>query len=115
MNINITKLKKSITTFNENPVDIQKLFKAAGEINEDHDGVFKLMIRPSGLVINPTTDNSVVKIYCGLRWVNYEDDSNGVMEIADIVLFYETETNMLTAAACCGRSYTPDEWTQIYS
>ena len=107
--INITKLQQAMAAIITDSAAIQALFEVAGEINEDTDGVFKLMTPPSGLKIQQK-DNDTVEIYCGLRWVNYEDDFDGETEIADIVLTYDTETNQLTQAACCGVSFKEDEW-----
>lgn len=109
--INITKLLQAMMNIQADSAEIQALFLAAGEINEDPDGAFKLMTPESGLKIEQK-DNSTVEIYCGLRWINYEDDFNGETEIADIVLTYDAENNLLTKAATCGVSFSEAEWAE---
>ncbi|MFY0656405.1 MAG: hypothetical protein JXR12_06615 [Neptunomonas phycophila] len=106
--LNITKLVHAIAESNVG-YKIQQLFKAGGEINEDPHDIFKLITPPNGLEIYPhAKDATLYNVFIGLRWINDEED--GQLEIADIVLTYDTTINELTSAGCCGMSYVESEW-----
>lgn len=106
--LNITLLTRAIAAAN-NSVDLQQLFEAAGEINEDPAGAFKLIPHKQGLIVEPhKSKNNVYEIYMGMHWLNEEE--GGQPEIADVVLFWNTDINELTSAQCCGVSFTHEEW-----
>lgn len=106
--LNITKLTHAIAE-NNNSTALQELFEAAGEINEDPAGAFKLIPHKDGLQVQPhKSKESVYEIYMGMHWLNEEED--GQPEIADVVLFWNSDINELTSAQCCGVSFTHEEW-----
>ena len=107
--LNITKLVHAIAAIKANTAEIQALFLASGEINEDPHEAFTFITPPSGLHIKPKGNSeSVYQAFLGLTWINPEEDDR--LEIADIVVEFDAETNMLTSAGCCGVSFSSTEW-----
>ena len=100
--INITKLTHSIANSNTS-LELQKLYSAGGEINEDPCGVFKLQPHEEGLLVK-TKSPTECFVYMGMFWTNYEDVDDGILEIADVELVYNTVTNTLTSMQSCGTS-----------
>ena len=110
--LNITKLVHAIAQIKEDSAEIQALFLAGGEINEDPHNAFALLTPPSGLQVRPKVNSdSIYQAFVGLTWINPEEDDR--LEIADIVVEFDAETNMLTSAGCCGVSFTQDEWNEM--
>lgn len=105
MSLNITLLTRALAE-NNNSSDIQRLFKAAGEINDDPRGAFKLIPHKRGLVVVPYKETQY-EVRMGMHWFNDEDDQD---EIADVVLYWDTTIDQLTSAQCCGVSFTHEEW-----
>lgn len=106
--LNITKLQHALAQANTSAI-LQALFEKGGEINEDVDGVFKLVPHKEGLLVKDKT-TLLYAVYMGLYWTNYEDDVDGRLEIASVELIYNTSTNVLTEMQCCGTSVTVEEF-----
>ena len=106
--LNITLLQKALAESNTSEL-LQALFEKGGEINEDVDGVFKLVPHKEGLLVEKKS-NIIHCVYMGMYWTNYEDDINGVLEVASVELTYDTIHNKLTKANCCGYSVTHEEF-----
>lgn len=112
MNINLLALQNSISALSENTSHIKQLFENKGELLSDPDDVLKVVQRPSGVVINPSSDNSIIEILCGLQW--FDDVDSEQIEIADIVLYYNNVTGEFVAAATCGVSFSIEDWNSMY-